>query len=57
MSSRYYAKREEFEEISSAERMQRLNVVWPSLAPAIQICILLIVWAILGPAEAEKSGL
>jgi hypothetical protein len=45
--------REQFENLTSSERLQKLNLLWPSLHPEIQMCIMLLVVAILGPKEIE----
>jgi hypothetical protein len=47
----YQDIREQFENLTSSERLEKLNLMWPSLAMEIQMCVLLLITAILGPED------
>lgn len=49
----YEEIKERFEGMTSAERLQTVNLMWPDLHPTLQVCISLTVVAVLGLAEAE----
>jgi hypothetical protein len=42
---------QQFANLTSAERLQKVNLMWPSLHPEIQMCVLSLLVAILGPED------